>query len=188
MLKSVLDKTAPLILILAGSELPETTFSCQLLSQAVEAASSVALTSFIQPHCRVGSGRVRLFCSSAASLTGFDESFYAHVPTQHVDRFIRDHVIDGTTLQLAESFAMTAILGFAGSTIVKDLSLNVIPEFVFKDDVESSNFLLSLERRSVPWQPVSIPPQLQELILTDLVSLALLCGSIGRTYTYTLLY
>ena len=31
-----LDQTAPVILICAGSELPETTFSCQLLSHAVE--------------------------------------------------------------------------------------------------------------------------------------------------------
>ena len=89
--KSVLDKTAPLILILAGSELPETTFSCQLLSQAVEAASSVALTSFIQPHCRVGLGRVRLFCSSAASLTGFYESLYAHVPIHSGSRHRRNY-------------------------------------------------------------------------------------------------
>ncbi|KAI9554203.1 hypothetical protein GHT06_019475 [Daphnia sinensis] len=166
--KTILDEAAPLILILAGSELPETTFSCQLLSHAVEAASSIALTDFIQPHCRVGSGRVRLSCSSAAALTDFDESLYAHVSTEEVDNFIRDHVIDRSTLQLAESFAMAAILGPAGSTIAEELSLDVIPEFVFKDDMESGNFLVSLERRSIPWQPSTIPPQLQELILADL--------------------
>ena len=87
--KTVLEQTAPLILILAGSELPETIIS-QLLSHAVETASSVALSSFIRPLCRVGSGRVRLSCSSAAGLTDFDESFYAHVKTEEVDRFIRD--------------------------------------------------------------------------------------------------
>jgi hypothetical protein len=167
--KTVLEKTAPLILILAGSELPETTFSCQLLSHAVEAAASIALTSFVQPLCRVGSGRVRLSCSSAATITDFDESLHAHVQTEEVDRFIRDHVIDRTTLQLAESFAMSAILGSAGSTIAEDLSLDTIPEFVFKDDMESGNFLTILERRSLAWQPSSIPPQLQELILADLV-------------------
>jgi hypothetical protein len=169
--KTVLEQTAPLILILAGNELPETTFSCQLLSHAVEAASSIALTDFIQPLCRAGSGRVRLSCSSAATLTDFDESLYAHVSTEEVDRFIRDHVIDRATLQLAESFAVSAILGSAGSTIAEDLSLDVIPEFVFKDDMESSNFLTILERRSLAWQPSSIPPQLQELILADLVLL-----------------
>lgn len=167
--KTILDQAAPLILILAGSELPETTFSCQLLSHAVEAASSIALTDFIQPLCRVGSGRVRLSCSSAAALTDFDESLYAHVSTEEVDNFIRDHVIDRSTLKLAESFAMAAILGPAGSTIAEELSLDVIPEFLFKDDVESGNFLVSLERRSIPWQPSTIPPQLQELILADLV-------------------
>ncbi|XP_057375006.1 uncharacterized protein LOC130695963 [Daphnia carinata] len=166
--KTILDQEAPLILILAGNELPETTFSCQLLSHAVEAASSIALTDFIQPLCRGGSGRVRLSCSSSAALTDFDESLYAHVSTEEVDNFIRDHVIDRSTLQLAESFAMAAILGPAGSTIAEELSLEVIPEFVFKDDMESGNFLVSLERRSIPWQPSTIPPQLQELILADL--------------------
>jgi hypothetical protein len=164
-----LDETAPVILICAGSELPETTFSCQLLSHAVEAASSIALTDFIQPLCRAGSGRVRISCSSAAALADFDESLYAHVPTEEVDRFIRDHVIDRLTLQLAESFAVAAVLGSAGSTIAEDLALDVIPEFVFKDDMESGNYLVVLERRSIVWQPSSIPPQLQELILADLV-------------------
>ena len=103
--QTVLDFNAPLILILAGSQ-PETTFSCQLLSHAIEAASSVALAQFIQPHCRVGSGRVRLNCSSAAALTDFVKSLYAHLSSQEVDCFIRDHVIDETTLQLAESFAI----------------------------------------------------------------------------------
>ena len=166
---TVLDPAAPLILILAGSELPETTFSCQLLNHAIEVASSIALTDFIQPHCRAGSGRVRLSCSSAAALTDFDESLYAHVSTEDVDRFIRDHVIDHTTVQLAESFAMAAILGPAGSTIAEDLSLDVIPEFVFKIDTEAGNYLLTLERRSLAWQPTSIPTAIQELILSDLV-------------------
>jgi hypothetical protein len=167
--KTILDQTAPVILICAGSELPETTFSCQLLSHAVEAASSIALTNFIQPLCRAGSGRVRISCNSAAALADFDESLYAHVSTEEVDRFISDHVIDRLTLQLAESFAMAAVLGSAGSAIAEDLSLDVIPEFVFKDDMESGNYLVVLERRSIVWQPSSIPPQLQELILADLV-------------------
>ena len=167
--KTVLDQEAPLILILAGSELPETTFSCQLLSHAVDAASSIALLNFVQPHCRAKSGRVRLSCSSASALTDFDESLYAHVATEEVDRFIRDHVIDQTTLRLAESFAMAAILGSAGSTIAEDLSLDIIPEFVFKDDMESGSYLVSMERRSLAWQPTSLPPPLQELILSDLV-------------------
>jgi hypothetical protein len=64
---------------------------------------------------------------------------------------------------------MAAVLGSAGSTIAEDLSLDVIPEFVFKDDMESGNYLVVLERRSIVWQPSSIPPQLQELILADLV-------------------
>ena len=167
--KELLDQSAPLILILAGTELPETTFSCQLLSHAVEAASSVAVTSFIQPHCRAGLGRVRLCCSSAASLSDFDESVFAHVSMEEVDCFIRDHAIDHTTLQLAESFAMAAVLRSAGSTIAEDVSLDAIPEFIFKDDTESNNFFVALERRSLAWQPSSIPPQLQDLILADLV-------------------
>ena len=92
--KALLDQSDPLILICAGSELPETTFSCQLPSHAVESASSVALASFVQPHCRAGSGRVRLCCSSAASLSDFEESLFAHVSTKQVDCFIRDHAID----------------------------------------------------------------------------------------------
>jgi hypothetical protein len=176
--KTVLDPTAPLILICAGSELPETTFSCQLLRHAVEAASSIALTNFIRPLCRTvcgttGSGRVRISCNSAAALADFDESLYAHVSTEKVDRFICDHVIDRFTLQLAESFAMTAVLGSAGSTIAEDLYLEVIPEFVFKDDVDSSKYLVVLERRSIVWQPSAIPPQMQELIIADLVMILL---------------
>ena len=77
--KTVLDEDAPLILILAGNELPETTFVCQLLNHAADAASSVSLTNFIQPHCRFGSGRVRLSCNSAAVLADFDESLYARI-------------------------------------------------------------------------------------------------------------
>ena len=166
--KALLEEST-LNLIFAGSELPETTFNCQLLSHAVDAASSIALLNFVQPHCRAKSGRVRLSCSSASALTDFDESLYAHVATEEVDRFIRDHVIDQTTLRLAESFAMAAILGSAGSTIAEDLSLDIIPEFVFKDDMESGSYLVSMERRSLAWQPTSLPPPLQELILSDLV-------------------
>jgi hypothetical protein len=139
------------------------------LNHAVEAASSIALTNFIQPHCRKDSGRVRLSCSCAEALADFDDSLYAHVSTEEVDRFIRDHVIDSATLPLAESFAMSAILGSAGSTIAEELSLDVIPEFQFKDDRESGNFLATLERRSLAWQPSSIPHRIQELILADLV-------------------
>jgi hypothetical protein len=167
--KTVLDQAAPLILICAGTEPPEATFSCQLLDHAVEAASSIARTNFIQPHCRKDSGRVRLSCSSAAALADFDESLYAHVSTEEVDRFIRDHVIDISTLPLAESFARAAILGSVGSTIAEELSLEVIPEFQFKDDVESGNFMVILERRSLAWQPSPIPSKIQELILADLV-------------------
>jgi hypothetical protein len=166
---TVLDQTAPLILICAGTEPLEAIFSCQLLNHAVEAASSIALTNFIQPHCRKDSGRVRLCCSSAAALADFDESLYAHVSTEEVDRFIRDHVIDRSTLSLAESFAKSAILGSAGSTIAEELSLDFIPEFKFKDDTESGNYLLILERRSLVWQPSPIPHAIQELILADLV-------------------
>lgn len=168
--KTVLELSAPLILICAGSELPETTFSCQLLAHAVEAASSVSLTSFIHSYCRAGSGRVRISCSSAAALSDLDESLYAHVSCEKVDAFIKDHVIDGSTLQLAESFAMAAVLGPAGSTIAEDLSLDVVPDFIFKDDMESTNFLVNLDRRSLVWQPSDISPPLLELILVDLVS------------------
>jgi len=65
---------------------------------------------------------------------------------------------------------MAAVLGPAGSTIAQDWSLDVIPEFLFKDDVESNNFLVVLEMRSAVWQPTLIPNQIQELILADLVN------------------
>jgi hypothetical protein len=68
---------------------------------------------------------------------------------------------------------MTAVLGSAGSTIAEDLYLEVIPEFVFKDDVDSSKYLVVLERRSIVWQPSAIPPQMQELIIADLVMILL---------------
>ena len=164
--KALLEEST-LNLIFAGSELPETTFNCQLLSHAVDAASSIALLNFVQHHFRAKSDRVRLSCSSAAALTDLDESLYAHVATKEVDRYIRDHVIDQTTLRLAQSFAMAAIIH--SSTIAEDLSLDIISEFVFKDDMESGNYLVSLERRSLAWQPTSLPPPLQELILFDLV-------------------
>jgi hypothetical protein len=77
--KTVLDPTASPTLILAGSELPETTFTCQLLNHAVEAASSIALISFIQPLCRARSGRVRISCSSTAALFEFNDSLSVFV-------------------------------------------------------------------------------------------------------------
>ena len=166
--KTILNEDAPLILILAGNDLPETTFVCQLLDHATGAASSVSRIDFVQPYCRLGSGRVRLSCNSAAVLADFDESLYAHVAIEEVDQFISDHVIDKDTLRLAESFAMTAILGSAGSTIAQDIAMETIPEFVFKDNVESSNYLLTLERRSLRWQPTEINPEVKERIITDL--------------------
>jgi hypothetical protein len=51
---------------------------------------------------------------------------------------------------------MSAILGSAGSNIAEDLSLDIIPEFVFKDDMESCNFLTILEKHSLAWQPSAI--------------------------------
>ncbi len=169
--KTVLDQSAPLIIICAGTEPPEATFRCQLLDHAVEAASFIARTNFIQPHCRKDSGRVVLSCSSAAALADFDESLYAHVSTEEVNRFIRDHVIDISTLPLAESFARAAILGSVGSAIAEELSLEVIPDFKFKYDVESRNFMVILERRSLAWQPSPIPSKIQELILAKWVCL-----------------
>ena len=166
--KTVLDEDAPLILILAGNGLPETIFVCQLLAHAVEAAASVSSTNFIQPHCRAKSGRVRLSCLNAASMAEFDESLYAHVSVEEVDHFIRDHAIDKSTLQLANSFAMTAILGPAGSTIAEDLILEAFSEFTFKDIVESNNFLLNLERRFLAWHPTPILTEIQDRIIADL--------------------
>jgi len=166
--KTVLDEDAPLILILAGNELPETTFVCQLLDHATGAASFVSRIDFVQPYCRLGSGRVRLSCNSAADLADFDESLYAHLATEVVDRFISDHFIDKDTLQLAESFAATSVLGSAGSTIAQDVAMETISEFVFKDNVESSNYLLTLERRSLAWQPTALNPEFKVKIITDL--------------------
>ena len=92
---------------------------------------------------------------------------------EEVNRFIRYHVINENTLQLAESFAMAAILGSAGilgpTTIAEGLSLDVTPEFVFQMDTESGNYLVYLERRSLIWQPASILIALRGLILSDLV-------------------
>ena len=92
---------------------------------------------------------------------------------EEVNRFIRYHVINEITLQLAESFAMAAIRGSAGilgpTTIAKGLLLDVTPEFVFQMDTESGNYLVYLERRSLTWQPASIPNALRGLILSDLV-------------------
>ena len=101
-------------------------------------------------------------------MADFDESLYAHATIEQVDRFITDHAIDKSTLRLAESYAMTAVLGAAGSTITEDLFLHDIPEFVFKEDIESSNYIVILERCSLPWQPYPIPPETQERIITDL--------------------
>ena len=44
-------------------------------------------------------------------MADFDESLYAHATIEQVDRFITDHAIDKSTLRLAESYAMTAVLG-----------------------------------------------------------------------------
>jgi len=111
---------------------------------------------------------VRLSCNSAADLADFDESLYAHLATEVVDRFISDHFIDKDTLQLAESFAATSVLGSAGSTIAQDVAMETISEFVFKDNVESSNYLLTLERRSLAWKPTAINPEVQDKIIADL--------------------
>ena len=166
--KTILDQNAKLVLILAGSELTESTFSFQLLNHAVESALSVAQISFVRPHCRQDK-RFLLSCTNAAAMNDFDESLYAHVSTEEVDRFIRDHAIDGTILPLAELFAKTAILGSTGSMIAAGLRFDVIDEFVFKDDMKSVNYIANLERRAVPWQPSPIPPEFQKLILIDLV-------------------
>jgi E3 ubiquitin-protein ligase RNF213 len=98
----------------------------------------------------------------------FDESLYAHVSVEEVDSFLSDHAIDKSTLQLANSFAMAAILGPAGSTIAEDLILEAFSEFIFKDVVESNNFLLNLERRFLAWQPTPIPTEIQDRIIADL--------------------
>ena len=143
-------------------------FACQLLSHAVETASAISLMPFIQPYCRARSGRVRLSYSSAAVLANFDDSFFAHVSMEEVNRFLSDHVIDRETLPLAESFAMGAVLGQAGSTIAEDLSLEMMPEFLFKDNADSGNYLAAVERRSLAWQPTAIPAEIQERIIADL--------------------
>lgn len=92
--------------------------------------------------------------------------------SKKVDSFIRNHVTDGSTLHLAESFAKAAVLGPVDSTIVKNLSLKIIPEFVFKNEVESNSYLiLTLENCSIVWQPSPICPQVQERILAELVCL-----------------
>jgi len=119
----------------------------------VETAAYIAQMPFVQPGCRAGSGRVRLSFSSTAVLADFDDSLFAHFLALDLDRFLSDHVIDKDTLGLAESFAMAAVLGPAGSTIAQDLSLEIVGEFFFKDNMESDRFLSSLERRSLAWQP-----------------------------------
>ena len=48
-------------------------------------------------------------------MNDFDEFLNAHVSAEEVDRFIRDHAIDETTLPLAELFAKTGILGSTGN-------------------------------------------------------------------------
>jgi hypothetical protein len=60
----------------------------------------------------------------------------------------------------------------AGSAIAEDFALDFIPEFVFIDDLESGNSLMVLERKPIVWQPSSLPPQLQELILADLFGMS----------------
>ena len=123
---------------------------------------------FVQLGCRAKSGRVQLSVSNAAVLADFDDSLFANVSAQRVDEFISDHVIDQDTLGLAESFAMAAVLGPAGSTIVQDLSLEIAGEFYFKDNPESETFLSSLERRFLPWQPTGIPADILNRIVGDM--------------------
>ena len=82
---------------------------------------------------------------------------------------------------------MSAILGSTGSTIAEDLSLDAIPEFIFKDDIESCNFMTILEKRSLAWQPSSIPPQLQERILADLVCLLLKFFMVALSFYFLIL-
>ena len=166
--RTILEEDAPLILILAGNDLPETTFVCQLLAHATETASSVSRIDFVQPYCRLGSSRVRLSCSSTTVMADFDESLYAHVATEVVDRFISDHFIDKNTLRFAESFAATSVLGSAGSTIAQDLVMEAIPEFMLKDNAECGHYLLTLERRTLAWKPTAINPEFQDKIIADL--------------------
>lgn len=137
------------------------------MKHAVEAAASIAKLPFVQPGCRTVSGVVKF--SNASALADFDDSLFAHFSAPDLDLFLSDHVIDKDTLELAESFAMAAVLGPAGSTIAQDLSLEIVGEFFFKDNIDSNhNFLYLFEQRSLAWQPVLVPPEVQERIIVEL--------------------
>ena len=164
----MLNEDSPLVLILPGNDVPEMRFICQLLESSVEAAAGVSAMDFIQPFRRPKSGRVLLSCVNAAAMAEFDESVYAYVPIGEVDRFISDHVIDKTTLRLAESFAMESVLGSAGSTIAEDLRLDPLPEFIFKDSAETAHRVTKREEQFLVYQPIGIPATIQEQIISDL--------------------
>lgn len=134
----------------------------------METAAYIAQMPFVQPGCRQDSNRALLSFSNAAALADFDDSLFAHVSVQEVDAFISDHAIDIHTIELAESFAMAVVLGPAGNTIAQNLTLEIVGEFSFKDNVESNHFLSSLERRSSALQPTALPPGVQERIIVEL--------------------
>lgn len=165
--RSRIDETDLLVFVLAGVESPEGAFVAQLLDDAIAAASSVMLTDFVQPHCRKGSGRIMISCSDASCLSQFDACVYPHVPMEEVDRFIREHAIDQSTMNLAESYAMQTLLGSAGSTIAEDVGFDTLTEFVFQDLVET-DLLLSLQKLEAVWKPIQIPIELQAKIVADL--------------------
>lgn len=76
------------------------------------------------------------------------------------------------TCPLKKSKVLSVITRSAGSAIGEDFALDFIPEFVFIEDLESENSVVVLERKSIVWQPSSLPPQLQELILADLFGMS----------------
>ena len=143
-------------------------FACQLLSHAVETAAFIAQMPFVQPGCRPDSNRAQLLFSNAAALADFEDSLFVHVSIEEVNAFITDHAIDIDTIELAESFAMAVVLGPAGNTIAQNLTLEIVGEFYFKDNVDSNHFLSSLERRSSALQPTALPPGVQERNIVEL--------------------
>ena len=170
-LPTLIGEQDALVLVLAGNgSVPETSFVCQLLSQAVQAAASVASSIKTVVPSIEQSGRYQLSCASAASMAQFDESRYAHVDWRQFDRFLDNHAIDEHTLKLAETFAMTSVLGTAGSTIAEDVRLENITEFVFRETTETvaGNLLLDLEGQSLAWQPTPIDGFIEDRILDDL--------------------
>ncbi len=143
-------------------------FAFQLLQHAVDAATSISEMPIIQSGCRSGSRHICISFSNAADLADFDDSLLPHVSVQEVDRFLSDHVIEKDTLGVAESFAMAAVLGTSGNTIAQGLFLDDVGKFFFKEEVDSDDFLSSLERRFLAWQPTSLPTEVQERIIVDL--------------------